>query len=209
MTASDNYAAWQTALMTWAETATGLKSQWENERQSQNVLPAFVRFSGPHQVQELGPDYLTWDFSAPHSAVAGVTGVRIMMILVKVISRKQSARDKAGTYLERARMALVLPSTQAALNAAGLAVADRSPIRIFDTAGQNDRMESVAVFELRLNVAPDALLGTDEGTIEHVEMTSLVGASEIVVGGSEITVENDPLAVPELPGPQDEIFPPL
>lgn len=168
-----NYLAWQNALISWAEAATGLSADWINERQKQQTLPAYVTLDGPNSIEEVGPDYLTYDMSTPNSALPLPTGVRTLTVTVKVTSRSQKAIEKAGVYLERARMALVLPATQDAFNAAGISVADRSMIRLQDGTGNNDRVESRAAFVLTLNAVPDALTGgLDLGVVRQVAVTS-------------------------------------
>jgi hypothetical protein len=155
--------------MTWAGNATGLPTQWQNEKQTMNPLPAYVVFSGPDSIERVGPDYLVYDMTTPGSALPIPTGVRIATVGVRVVSRSQVAGEKAGVYLERARMALLLPTVKDAWGLVNMSLAEAAAIRLYDAPGTGGRMESIAAMTLHLNITPDALTGAaDLGTMEQV-----------------------------------------
>lgn len=172
MSTSQNLLAWQNRLIEDFERVSGIDWRWENESSQFEVFP-YGSFSGPHAVEEVGRDYVTYLHPNPGEAFPKTIGRRLGLVVARVISRNQTATDKAWVFLERIRMAFKHPEIIEAWTQIGMSLARTSQIRLVDAIGSNDRMESIATMDMTMNLLPDALVGEiDLGTLEHVEVSS-------------------------------------
>lgn len=175
-----DYQRWQDALKVWAQNATGLVFVWEDERRPHLMAnQPYGILSGPSSVRVQGRDWLTHTPGPGTELFPEVRAPRAVTYGVRVVSRDQRADNKAGRYLELARMALRLPVPRALLSVAGMGLATVSEIRQFpgDTTF-DDRVESVASMDLTFNVvATDGgVSDQDAGRIDTVGLTSEIQA---------------------------------
>lgn len=183
-----NWATLQDAIKDWFATWTGLVVVWENEPR-----PTILRHQGfgilaVTTIQNVGQDFVqTSEGSDPNDLLPTVVGQRIFTVSCRVVSRSHTPNLTGKHFLERARSSLKLPSVLTAFQEAEIAVVSCSPT-VEIAAKWDDRMESVASFELTLATVSTLADSEDLGTIGTIELSSTIEGAEF----TDVPIEIDP-----------------
>jgi hypothetical protein len=186
----------QAAIKSWAALVTGLPVVWENEARPTIIrTPGYVILGTPSDITPKGQDWVQTEVIGDELRPT-VVGQRIFTVSFRVLTRSQLPAQSARYYTERARLSLKMPSVLATLQAAGLAVVRAEPTKQFD-APWDERMESIAAFELTLGAAVALQdIGDDLGTIGSVLLSAETetdsGATPEPPDYTDFVVEIDP-----------------
>ena len=121
-TLQTDWAAVQTALISWIETATGRSAQWRDDRQ-------YVGDPNPHfllhiqNIAERGIQHLDYEYDSVNDVVVPRIS-RLIDVLVEVscIANNQAAGFLAQQELEKLKVRARMPANQEILEDAGLAL---------------------------------------------------------------------------------------
>jgi uncharacterized protein (UPF0254 family) len=140
------------AIKAWVEAQAGITAQWRDEQGGwqaktrarlhlSNILPRGVDMFRYNQDLSL---------AAGEDLVPTISGLRELLLEIKVTSRDQSEDNVAIAYLDKLRRSLRKRSVRTSLNAAGLAHSTTEVTQDVTTI-LDDRRESVAVMEVHFN----------------------------------------------------------
>lgn len=147
----------QSVLATAGYNGQPIPVAWMNdERPMQLKLPARVELDGPHSVDQVGEDWVTYAESIgaepaipDGDMIPTVNGNRLFTVTIRVVSRQQSRNGNALVLVERLRSSLKKPSTLARFQAANLAIVRMSKVAEYDQEF-DQRVESIHAVELRM-----------------------------------------------------------
>lgn len=185
------------AIQSWFDTATGLKSRWTYEPETNEEAPHGILEL--KKIESVGTDE-SRQFTKPDGTVGfEICGQRMMTIELRVRSRSQKPDDFSPLYMESALQSTSAIWALSKLHDADVAIVDWSDMQHM-SAPFDDRNESIALVEMRfavVSVTVDAR--NSAGVIEHAEITStLTDAS----GTTPPTLLPTPLQL------ADEVMPP-
>ena len=142
---ASEYSTWATTLAAWASAnlPATVPVIHENDPRPARVEGPVCIISGPHELVQDGPDWVTYE-DGSEGQVPTVQSPRRGNWTFRIVTRSQLPRDsQAGMLLEDMRQDLARPARRAALKAANMGFIRASQVLRMDTRW-DDRYESVA-----------------------------------------------------------------
>ena len=166
-----DWATMETGLLTWFNTASGLKAVAENAERPLTTTGAILSIevvsTEAHGIDEPRE---TID-EETGEVITTLCGIRHMTLRVKAESPSQAPNKRALNYINLVRAALRFPSSLEVFQGLGLAQVRTMPTVHADYAVDN-RMWSRTSFDVVLAFASNSDDPVQLGTIGHVELSS-------------------------------------
>jgi hypothetical protein len=172
-----NLATIRAALKTACVAASGLSDngavEWKGTKEASKLRPLVRCDMSLRSIVPVGNDETRREYNEDDD-VQDVTicGVRTGAWTLRFETHDGSDSGLALQYATRTMARLQRPSNADALNAANVAIANFSAITTLDNVKQNDRVLSVAVFDVALNLAEQDTDDTD-GVGEFIESVAI------------------------------------